>query len=82
MTVSKASADAARAMKIGVISDTHGLMRPEALDALRGADHIVHAGDIGGVHIIDALRKILVPALRQRGFTGSFPPSQDRERSH
>ena len=32
--------------------------------------------------MIDALRKILVPALRQRGFTGSFPPSQDRERSH
>jgi hypothetical protein len=33
---------------IGVISDTHGLLRPEALAALRGAGHIIHAGDIGG----------------------------------
>jgi putative phosphoesterase len=43
---------------IGVISDTHGLVRPEALEALRGADHIIHAGDIGGQHVVDALRKI------------------------
>lgn len=35
-------------MVIGVISDTHGLLRPEALAALRGAGHIIHAGDIGG----------------------------------
>ena len=45
-------------MIIGVISDTHGLLRAEAVDALRGVDHIVHAGDIGGVHVIDALRAI------------------------
>jgi putative phosphoesterase len=45
-------------MKIGVIADTHGLMRAEALDALRGVDHIIHAGDIGGTHVIDALRAI------------------------
>lgn len=43
---------------IGVISDTHGLLRPEALEALRGADHIVHAGDIGDPEIIRALEKI------------------------
>jgi len=45
-------------MKIGVIADTHGLIRPEALEALRGVDAIVHAGDIGGQHVLDALRRI------------------------
>jgi uncharacterized protein len=43
---------------VGVISDTHGLLRPEAVAALRGADHIVHAGDIGGMEIIRALERI------------------------
>ena len=41
---------------IGVISDTHGLMRPEALDVLRGADMIVHAGDIGAPEVLERLR--------------------------
>jgi putative phosphoesterase len=45
-------------MVIGVISDTHGLLRPEALDALRGAEHIIHAGDVGGSDILAMLRKI------------------------
>jgi uncharacterized protein len=45
-------------VKIGVISDTHGLIRPEALQALAGVDAILHAGDIGGQHVIDALRAI------------------------
>ena len=44
--------------RVGLISDTHGLMRPEALDLLRGCDHIVHGGDIGGNAILDALRGI------------------------
>ena len=43
---------------IGLISDTHGLMRPEALEALRGVDLIIHAGDIGGREVLDALRPI------------------------
>jgi putative phosphoesterase len=43
---------------IGIISDTHGLLRPEALAALRGVDHIVHAGDIGGMEIIRTLEEI------------------------
>ncbi len=52
-------------MKIGVISDTHGLLRPEALLALAGADHILHAGDVGNADILDALREIaLVTAIR------------------
>jgi putative phosphoesterase len=44
--------------RIGVISDTHGLLRPEALAALRGVDAIVHAGDIGGMSIIRELGAI------------------------
>ena len=45
-------------MQIGLISDTHGLLRPEALAALAGSDHIVHAGDIGNAAILDALRSV------------------------
>jgi putative phosphoesterase len=50
---------------IGVISDTHGLLRPEALEALRGSQHIVHAGDVGSPEIIDQLAAISpVTAIR------------------
>jgi putative phosphoesterase len=50
---------------IGVISDTHGLLRPEALAALRGVEHILHAGDVGDIAILDALREIApVTAIR------------------
>ncbi|RSL18804.1 hypothetical protein EDE15_4406 [Edaphobacter aggregans] len=52
-------------MLIGVISDTHGLLRPEALVALAEAEHILHAGDVGSVEILDALREIApVTAIR------------------
>jgi putative phosphoesterase len=52
-------------MLIGVISDTHGLLRPEALAALRGVEHILHAGDVGDAAILDALREIApVTAIR------------------
>jgi len=44
--------------RIGIIADTHGLLRPEALEALRGADAIVHAGDVGGEHVLDGLRAL------------------------
>ena len=43
---------------IGVISDTHGLLRPEALAALQGSDHIIHAGDVGDPAILERLREI------------------------
>jgi uncharacterized protein len=43
---------------LGIISDTHGLLRPQAIAALRGADLIIHAGDIGTPEIIDALHDI------------------------
>ncbi|VVP93676.1 hypothetical protein PS918_03492 [Pseudomonas fluorescens] len=42
-------------MKVGVISDTHGLLRPQALAALQGCDRILHAGDIGKPHILEQL---------------------------
>lgn len=45
-------------MKVGLISDTHGLLRPEALAALQGVDHIVHAGDIGSDAVPRALRDL------------------------
>lgn len=52
-------------MIVGVISDTHGLLRPEALEALRGSEHIIHAGDIGAPEIITELKKIApVTAIR------------------
>jgi uncharacterized protein len=51
---------------IGVISDTHGLLRPEALDALRGSDHILHAGDVGAPGILDRLAAI-APVTAVRG---------------
>jgi hypothetical protein len=45
-------------MRIGIISDTHGLLRPEAVKALQGADHLLHIGDVGKPEILTELRKI------------------------
>jgi uncharacterized protein len=56
----------ARSSVVGVISDTHGLLRPEAIAALQGVDLIVHAGDIGSAEILDALRRI-APVVAVRG---------------
>jgi uncharacterized protein len=53
-------------LRIGLISDTHGLLRPEALAFLAGADHIIHGGDIGGPEILDRLRE-LAPLTVVRG---------------
>ena len=53
-------------MRIALISDTHGLLRPEALDFVRGADHIVHAGDICDPAILEALAAI-APLTAVRG---------------
>jgi putative phosphoesterase len=61
-----------RTRRIGLISDTHGLLRPEALAFLRGAEHIIHAGDIGKPQILEALRA-LAPLTAVRG-------NNDRER--
>jgi uncharacterized protein len=51
---------------IGVISDSHGLLRPEAVELLRGSEHIIHAGDIGAPEIIPELEKI-APLTAIRG---------------
>ena len=51
---------------IGVISDTHGLLRAEAIAALRGADHIIHAGDVGSPEILEKLAAI-APVTAVRG---------------
>jgi uncharacterized protein len=59
-------------MKIGVISDTHGLLRPEALVALRDCDRIIHAGDIGDPQILTALASI-APLTAIRGNTDHEP---------
>jgi len=57
---------------VGVISDTHGLLRPEALDALAGSDLIVHAGDVGDPAILDRLRGI-APVVAVRGNVDTAP---------
>ncbi len=53
-------------MRVGVISDTHGLLRPEALTALEGTDLILHAGDVGDPAVLDALAAI-APVIAVRG---------------
>jgi len=57
---------AKRVVTVGVISDTHGLVRPEAVNALRGSDLIIHAGDIGNPDVVDQLRGI-APTFAVRG---------------
>ncbi|MET4022226.1 putative phosphoesterase [Bradyrhizobium sp. JR7.2] len=58
---------------VGIISDTHGLLRPEALRALAHVDHIIHGGDIGDPEIITALRRIApVTAIRGNVDTGAW----------
>lgn len=52
--------------RIGVISDTHGLLRPQAVAALRGVDRIVHAGDVGAPAVLDELAR-LAPVTAVRG---------------
>ncbi len=58
--------------QLGIISDTHGLLREEALEALRGSELIIHAGDIGGPEIVEALEK-LAPVVAVRGNTDHGP---------
>jgi len=53
-------------LRLGIISDTHGLLRPEAERCLAGVDHIIHAGDIGRNDIVDRLR-LIAPVTAIRG---------------
>lgn len=56
----------AQPLRIGLISDTHGLLRPQALAALAGVDRIIHAGDIGNADVLEALAAI-APVNAVRG---------------
>jgi uncharacterized protein len=68
-----AAHDMSRAPKlIGLISDTHGLLRPQALRALEGSDLIVHAGDVGDPKILEEL-KALAPVFAVRGNVDTDP---------
>lgn len=49
-----------------MVSDTHGLLRPEAIEALRGCAQIIHAGDVGTAHVLSELRRI-APTIAVRG---------------
>src|SRR5947208_3038635 len=66
---------------IGVISDTHGLLRPEATAALRGSQYIIHAGDVGAPEILEKLSAI-APVTAVRGninkaaWAGRLPETQ------
>jgi uncharacterized protein len=69
------------ALTVGVISDTHGLLRPAALEALLGVDHILHAGDVGATCILDKLREIApLTAIRGNvdvsGVCATLPPTE------
>jgi uncharacterized protein len=65
---------------VGLISDTHGLLRPEALAALAGSRLILHAGDVGPASILDSLRRVApVTAVRgntDRGETAALPVTE------
>jgi len=63
-------------MQIGIISDTHGLLRPEALTALRDSDYIIHAGDIGAPEILARLAAI-APLTPIRGNVDREPWSRE-----
>ena len=62
----KSGARAKTSVTVGVISDTHGLLRPEAAAALAGSDLIIHAGDVGSPEILDQLSEI-APVTAVRG---------------
>ena len=59
-------------MIVGLISDTHGVLRPEAIAALEGSDHLIHAGDIGNAEVLDVLAGI-APLTAVRGNNDTQP---------
>lgn len=62
-------------MRLGIISDTHGLLRPEVLDVFKEVDHILHAGDVGSIDIITEL-EALAPVTAVYGNTDGFDVRQ------
>lgn len=63
-------------MRIAILSDTHGLLRPEVLAAIQGVDHILHAGDIGKADILDQLA-IIAPVTAIRGNIDTHGPCSE-----
>jgi putative phosphoesterase len=61
---------------VAVLSDTHGLLRPEVAKACQGVDHILHAGDVGDVRILERLREI-APVTAIRGNVDTHGPCAD-----
>jgi putative phosphoesterase len=71
-----AGAPSVRIITVGLISDTHGLLRPQAVDALRGSDFIVHSGDVGDPQILEDLSRLApVTAVRGNVDTGAWASS-------
>jgi putative phosphoesterase len=68
-------------VRIGLISDTHDLLRPQAVEALRGCAHIVHAGDICAPPVLDALRR-LAPISAVRGNNDHGPWADALPQTH
>jgi putative phosphoesterase len=66
---------------IGLISDTHGLMRPEIANVFAGVDLILHAGDVGGAHVLEALGKIAPTEAVYGNVDDPFDPALARERT-
>lgn len=62
-------------MRVGVIADTHGLLRPRVVELLAGCDRILHAGDVGGAEVLLTLRQI-APLAVVRGNTDSGPDAE------
>jgi uncharacterized protein len=63
-------------MRVGIISDTHGLLRPEAVTALQGVNVIIHAGDVGRAEVLSDLKNI-APVFAVRGNVDTQPWAQD-----
>jgi hypothetical protein len=68
-------------MKLGIVSDTHGLLRPEVIAALEGVEHILHLGDVGRASVLGALEEIApVTAIRgnvdREGACGKLPETE------
>lgn len=68
-------------MLIGLISDTHGLLRPEAVRALAGVDLIVHAGDVGGAGVLEGLRAVAPVDAVYGNVDDPHDPALARERT-
>jgi putative phosphoesterase len=66
-------------MRIGIIADTHGLVHPRLAEVFAGVDHILHAGDVGGTHVLEALQAI-APVTAVEGNNDGFATGEEIRR--